>query len=105
MAGKHPTAFSYWLYAMDFAIYPIREVAVIADQDDPRIVPLISRLWAKYRPGIVTAISSPYPEPGAPALLADRALIGGAPTAYVCQEFVCLQPVTDADDFEHQLDG
>ena len=31
--------------------------------------------------------------PGVP-LLADRPLIDGAPTAYVCRGFVCDRPVT-----------
>jgi uncharacterized protein len=36
-------------------------------------------------------------------LLADRPLIEGRPTAYVCQHFVCKLPVTSAADLAAQL--
>ncbi|MGI8458594.1 MAG: thioredoxin domain-containing protein [Propionibacteriaceae bacterium] len=43
--------------------------------------------------------------PDAPglALLADRPLVGGRPTAYVCRGFVCRLPVTTAHDLVAQL--
>jgi uncharacterized protein len=39
------------------------------------------------------------------ALLADRPLLGGRPTAYVCRGFVCRLPVTSVADLAAQLDG
>jgi uncharacterized protein YyaL (SSP411 family) len=38
-------------------------------------------------------------------LLADRATVGGQPTAYVCQHYVCQLPVTDPDALARQLDA
>jgi len=37
-------------------------------------------------------------------LLADRPLVDGRPTAYVCQHFACRRPVTDRADLAAQLD-
>ena len=37
------------------------------------------------------------------ALLADRPLRDGRPTAYVCRGFVCRLPVTEAGDLADQL--
>jgi uncharacterized protein YyaL (SSP411 family) len=44
-------------------------------------------------------------EPDAPglALLADRPLRAGRPTAYVCRGFVCRLPVTSPDELAKQL--
>ena len=36
-------------------------------------------------------------------LLADRPLLDGNPTAYVCQHFACQQPVTDAEALARQI--
>ena len=36
-------------------------------------------------------------------LLADRPLVGGRPTAYVCRHFVCSAPTTDPDALAAQL--
>jgi hypothetical protein len=36
-------------------------------------------------------------------LLADRPLVDGRPTAYVCRHFACQQPVTDPDELAKQI--
>ncbi|MGW0957752.1 thioredoxin domain-containing protein [Streptomyces gelaticus] len=38
-------------------------------------------------------------------LLADRPMVGGAPTAYVCRHFVCDAPTTDAQELARTLGG
>ena len=38
-------------------------------------------------------------------LLQDRPAVGGAPTAYVCEGFVCQAPVTDAGSLAAALSG
>jgi uncharacterized protein YyaL (SSP411 family) len=48
--------------------------------------------------------ASSYPPPKtAPALLADRPLLENQTTVYVCEGFVCHQPVTSIDEFVKQL--
>ncbi|MGY4917846.1 thioredoxin domain-containing protein [Streptomyces sp. 900116325] len=38
-------------------------------------------------------------------LLADRPMVDGAPTAYVCRHFVCAAPTTDAQELARKLGG
>ncbi|MGW9132956.1 thioredoxin domain-containing protein [Streptomyces sp. NPDC055681] len=38
-------------------------------------------------------------------LLADRSMVDGAPTAYVCRHFVCDAPTTDAPELARKLGG
>ena len=103
-AVRYPTAFSFWLSAADFAIGPVQEVAILGATDDPKRQALIETLWGAYRPNLVAAISTyPLPE-GSPPLLADRPLCDGQPTAYVCQNFVCKQPVNVVGEFRSELD-
>jgi hypothetical protein len=103
MAAKHPTAFSYWLCALDFAVNEIQEVAIIGEIDDDRTDRLISALWSRFRPDVVAAISPPGVAAPPPALLEGRGLLGDAPAAYVCRGFICQQPVTVAGDLLKQL--
>jgi hypothetical protein len=102
---RYPTAFGQWLCAADFAVGPTHEVAIIGDPDDPKTHELLKTLWKSFRPRQVAAISAYPPEPGSPALLKDRPLLKGQPTAYVCQGFVCLQPVNSSSEMEIQLTG
>lgn len=90
---RYPTAFAQWLCAADFAIGPTCEVAIIGDAQHTESKELLNTLWKTFRPRQVTAISAYPPEPDAPALLKDRPLLKGPPTAYVCQGFVYSQSI------------
>jgi uncharacterized protein YyaL (SSP411 family) len=100
---RYPTSFAQWLSAADFAAGPTHEVAILGNAWDEGMKELVQTLWKKYRPQQVTAISAYPPKPGSPALLADRPLINDQATAYVCQGFVCLQPVNSPEEMEKQL--
>ncbi len=102
---RYPTAFAQWLCAADFAVGPTHEVAIIGNPNDPKTQEFLKTLWKTFRPRQVTAISAYPPEPRASALLRDRPMINGQPTAYVCQNFVCLQPVNLPSEMESQLAG
>jgi hypothetical protein len=103
LAVRHPTAFSNWLCAVDFAIHPAFEVAILGPAQDERTQALVDALWEAYRPSILTALSAYPPPPNSPPLLHDRHMIDNKPTAYVCQNFVCQLPVTAPGDLKAQL--
>jgi uncharacterized protein len=59
-----------------------------------------------YRPNVVLAATRLPVEEDAPALLRDRSLLSrGRSAAYVCEGFVCLQPVTSPEELVRQLDS
>jgi uncharacterized protein YyaL (SSP411 family) len=100
---RYPTAFAKWLCAADFALGPIFEVAIIGNPASAQTRALMDRLWQTYRPQLVAAIASDPPAPGSPALLNERPLLNGQPTAYVCQNFVCRLPVNTPEEMSEQL--
>lgn len=104
IAARYPTAFSYWLCAIDFAINPASEVAILGPLDHLSTRQLVQTLWKQYRPRMVAAISDLPVHPDSPPLLNDRNLLDGHPTAYVCRNFTCLKPVTSSEDFADQLE-
>jgi uncharacterized protein YyaL (SSP411 family) len=97
-AVQYPTAFAKWLCAADFALGPLKEVAIVGNPSDKSTLALLDQLWKSYRPRQVAAISAFPPPEGSPALLNDRPLVDGQPAAYVCQGFVCQRPVTTPDE-------
>ncbi len=102
---RYPSAFAQWLCAADFAVGPVKEVAVLGNLEDPASQGLLEPLWCGYYPRLVLAASSYPPPAGSPALLSDRPLLNGMSTAYVCQGFVCHLPVNDAKFMLKQLSG
>jgi uncharacterized protein YyaL (SSP411 family) len=104
-AQRYPTALAKWLSVADFALGPTRQVVVIGDPQLPETQALLAVLRKKYQPRQVTALSNHPPAPGSPALLKDRPLLNGLPTAYVCQGFTCQQPVNSPEALAAQLAG
>ncbi|MFJ4581741.1 thioredoxin domain-containing protein [Streptomyces echinatus] len=71
-----------------------REVAVVGPAlEDERTAALHRTALLGVAPGAVVACGTPGSDEF--PLLADRTLVDGAPTAYVCRGFVCDLPVTD----------
>jgi uncharacterized protein YyaL (SSP411 family) len=89
-APRQPDAFAHLLRALDFQLAPTKEVALIGED----LGGLAGLVRSRYRPHLVLAGSPEGSD--VPPLVADRPSIGDKPTAYVCQNFACQAPVTDA---------
>lgn len=101
-----PMGFGLALCAADLYLGPTREVAVIGDPTDPRTKALVDEVVsAGFAPNVVLAAASPGDEVAfaTVGLLADRPQVDGRPTAYVCERFLCRDPVTDPTTLAGQL--
>ena len=103
MALRYPAAFGAWLSAADLALGAIRQVAIVGDLSDPRTRALLARVRERHRPNLVLAASALPPASGSPALLEQRGMLTGKPTAHVCTGFVCQFPVTHPEELVRQL--
>ncbi len=102
--GEHPTAFAYLLEALERAVRPSLEVAIVGD-DGPALDALVDVLRTRVLPGSVRVTAPPGVGADLTPLLAERALVDGQPAAYVCEHFACRLPVTDPDALRAELDG
>ncbi|GAA0632910.1 thioredoxin domain-containing protein [Streptomyces thermocarboxydovorans] len=81
-----------------------REVAVVGPAlDDKATAALHRTALLGSAPGAVVAVGTP--ESDEFPLLAGRPLVGGEPAAYVCRNFTCDAPTTDADRLRVALGG
>ncbi|MEW2413715.1 thioredoxin domain-containing protein [Streptomyces sp. NPDC046866] len=83
-----------------------REVAVVGHPDDPARAQLHRAALLGTAPGAVVAVGPPQAADGSGGefpLLAERTLVRGLPTAYVCRHFVCARPTTDPVELAGQL--
>ena len=96
-AHSYPAGFGRALCALDFYLARPKEIAIIGDSRFDQTESLMKEVWKQYLPNKVIAHALPD-ESGASnliPLLQNRPLLNNAPTAYVCENHVCLEPVTD----------
>jgi uncharacterized protein len=99
---RHPTAFAQWLCALEAAHQGIAEVAIVADPASAR--PLIRAASRTYGPFRVLAVAA-EPSESAVELMRQRFALHGRPTAFVCRDFACRQPVHEPEALEALLAG
>ena len=105
LMGRAPAGTGRWLAAMDFYLSAPKEVAVIGPAADPATQALLRVVNGRYfanrvvvgAEGQGTASASGMP------LLEGRGMVDGKPTAYVCENYACQLPVTDAGALAAQL--
>ena len=105
--GRHirevPSGFGNMICALDLYLQGAVEVAVLGDRDREDTVALLDVVNKTWRPNVVLCGGSD-PVSDAIPLLKNRGMIDGRATAYVCRNFVCSEPVTDAEALEKLLD-
>jgi hypothetical protein len=99
VVGRAPLAVAALAAAMELAIGPMREIAIVGDPADPRTRALLAATRRPFDPLRVLA----WGPPGDVPLLEDRSPADGNPAAYVCRGFVCEAPVTEPDALERAL--
>jgi uncharacterized protein YyaL (SSP411 family) len=91
---QHASGFGRMLAAVDFYIGPSKEIAIAGPPDV-----FLEAVRSQYLPRCIVAAGADQ----SIALLRNRPMIDSKPTAYVCENFTCRQPVTDAAAFRAQL--
>jgi hypothetical protein len=87
-----PRAFGWALCALDLAVAPPQEIAVVGDVR----APVARAALARFAPRAVVAVG---PSDAVP-LLAGKELVDGRTTVYVCERFACRAPVTEPADLD-----
>jgi uncharacterized protein YyaL (SSP411 family) len=87
---RAPQAFGHALSALDLHFSPPRELAILGPVDSEVAVAALE----PFEPNAVFAVG---PAPEIP-LLEGKDLVDGRPAVYVCENFACQAPVTDAVD-------
>jgi len=105
LMAQHPQAFGHALGALDFALSPSQEFAIIGDPRAADTRALLEIINSRYLPNSVLACSAPDDTHAVQSitLLADRPQKEGKATAYVCQNFACQAPVNTPEELEQLL--
>jgi len=102
LGGSYPRAAGWGLAAAAALLAGPAEIAIVGTSG--ATTELERAAWMTTSPGAVIAVGRGA-EPAWAPLLESRDAIDGAPTAYVCRQFVCLRPVTTLQEFAAALAG
>lgn len=104
--AEHPTGFGRFLAALDTYLATPREVAIAGNADDPQVASLAAAVYRRYEPNAILGFADQSDGEAAELLpfLAERPMKGGVATAYVCERYACLPPVTEVGDLLIQLE-
>ena len=91
--ARYPLAFGHALTAADMAVHGAVEVALVGNPDDAGFQALASVAGAQYAPSLLL-VGGPPERAAEIAVLGDRSMLDGRPTAYVCRQFTCGPPIT-----------
>ncbi|MFD5076141.1 thioredoxin domain-containing protein [Streptomyces sp. NPDC058371] len=103
LGPRAPRFIGWGLAAAEALLDGPREVAIVGAADDPGTKSLHRTALLGTAPGAVVAVGAPGSDEL--PLLADRPLLGGEPTAYVCRNFTCDAPTSDVQRLREVLGG
>ena len=100
-----PAGFGHWLGTLDFHLSTPKEIVIVGPPDNPVTQALLDQVHSRYLPNkVVTGYDPAHAEDVDDIpLLEDKDTINGRPAAYVCHNYVCLLPATDASALAAQL--
>jgi uncharacterized protein YyaL (SSP411 family) len=100
--GEYPTAFGHLLGVAELLVRGGVEVALVGDPTSTAFAALERAVADRFVPRLVLA--GGLPDRGAEvALLADRPLVEGRATAYVCRNYACERPAVEPGRLAEQL--
>ena len=109
MMSAQPRAYLNLLCAADFYLHPTREIAIVGRRDAADTQRFLELIHGRFIPNKIIALAAPD-GPGAGAtgkqipLLSGKTMLSGKATVYVCENYACKQPVTDAAALKRILD-
>ena len=101
---KQPFGTAYLLGVLDDYLRGPTDVVIAGSRSAADTRALVRAAQTVYVPNGTVLVRDPdAPEDAGPAVLRDKAQVGGQATAYVCRGFTCSPPVTDPAALEHLL--
>ena len=97
--SHHPGAFAQTLIALDYHLDRSKEIAVIGANNDADTQAVLSWLRSSFNPNKTLGVALPE-QSDTLALLAQKPMIEGETTVYVCEDTICKLPTADLEQIK-----
>ena len=103
--GQNPFGTASLLCALDFYLAKPKEIVLVGTRDSAEKTDFLSKIYGRYVPNktLVVVDGEGKDAHYVPDSAKGKTAIDGKPTAYVCHNFACSQPVTDWEALEKLL--
>jgi hypothetical protein len=94
------------LTALDLWLGPRSEIVIIGPMQDTRMQKMLKPLRTNFLPRTAVLVCDAKTTPLLEAcsnMVKDRRMLNDKVTAYICEDFVCKQPITEPDIFEREI--
>ena len=106
LMARFPTGSGNWLGALDFYLSTPKEIAFVGDRSDSNTRSLTAEVYRKFIPNrVIVGRNDGEDTLSELPLIEGREALGGRPTAYVCESYVCQLPTGDAAQLAELLAG
>ena len=104
---KHPSAYSYYLMAAIFALYPTKEIVLVGESKDENIQRMLSLIHRSFLPEAVIIYKDVDSKEQAlwdlVPYIKGQDPIEGKATVYICENYSCQAPISNIKEFEQIL--
>jgi uncharacterized protein YyaL (SSP411 family) len=104
---QSPTSLTYMLLAVDFLLGPRQEIVIAGDANADDTRKMLKSVRSRFLPNAVVLLHQTGPAGEAiekiVPFLAGQKPIDAKATAYVCENYVCKQPINDIAEFDEVL--
>jgi uncharacterized protein YyaL (SSP411 family) len=104
---KSPVSYSHFLSALLFSLYPSKEVVISGNRQSNDTLEMLRVLHSGFSPQVVSLLNTGNEDMEllfeAVPFIREQKALGGKATAYVCQNYACQAPLTDAGTLQDVL--
>jgi len=106
-AQRAPSGFGELLCGLDFFLSSPFEIAIVGEPGTAETTGLMDVVLRRFEPNKAVAFAAPDNQDAISSirLLEGRGVLSGRATAYVCRNYQCEKPVSDAASLRAQLDA
>jgi len=95
--------------ALDFKLSKTKQVVIVGPKDHPGTQRMLREVHTRYLPNkVVLLVDGAKQQERLSTFLpfaGSLAMVGGNPTAYVCENYACKLPTTDPEQLGKLLEG
>jgi uncharacterized protein YyaL (SSP411 family) len=96
-AGEVPAGHTMLLCALDYALGPIHEIALVGEAEDSGIIEMLRAIRSRFLPNKAVVLASSREIGEAIPFAKDLVQMDGKATAYICSDHICQLPTTNPE--------